>query len=95
MVVYGLSQRKVVYIISPRWETIYREIMEKVHRGVTIINGRGGYTGQEIQMLFTVISHQELARLKKLINDIDKQAFVVVGDTLETMGKGIGNQPHW
>jgi uncharacterized membrane-anchored protein YitT (DUF2179 family) len=95
VVVYGLSQRKAVYIISPRWETIYREIMAKVQRGVTIINGRGGYTGQEIQMLFTVISHQELPRLKKLINDIDTQAFVVVGDTLETMGKGIGNQPHW
>lgn len=94
-VVYGLSQRKAVYIISPHWETIYREIMEKVRRGVTIINGRGGYTGQDIQMLFTVISHQELPRLKKLINDIDSQAFVVVGDTLETMGKGIGNQPHW
>ena len=95
VVVYGLSQRKTVFIISPRWETIYREIMEKVQRGVTIINGRGGYTGQEIQMLFTVISHQELPRLKKMINDIDSQAFVVVGDTLETMGKGIGNQPHW
>jgi uncharacterized membrane-anchored protein YitT (DUF2179 family) len=95
VVVYGLSQRKVVYIISPHWETIYRDIMEKVHRGVTIINGRGGYTGQAVQMLFTVISHQELPRLKKLINEIDNQAFVVVGDTLETMGKGIGNQPHW
>jgi uncharacterized membrane-anchored protein YitT (DUF2179 family) len=69
--------------------------MEKVQRGVTIINGRGGYTGQEIQMLFTVISRQELPRLKKLINDIDSQAFVVVGETLEIMGKGIGNQPHW
>jgi uncharacterized membrane-anchored protein YitT (DUF2179 family) len=95
VVVYGLSQRKAVYIISPRWETIYREIMEKVHRGVTIFNGRGGYSGQEIQMLFTVISHQELPRLKNLISDIDNEAFVVVGDTLETMGKGIGNQPHW
>lgn len=95
VVVYGLSQRKVVYIISPHWETIYRDIMEKVHRGVTIINGRGGYTGQAVQMLFTVISHQELPRLKNLINEIDNQAFVVVGDTLETMGKGIGNQPHW
>jgi len=95
VVVYGLSQRKAVYIISPHWESIYRGIMEKVQRGVTIIGGRGGYTGQEIKMLFTVISHQELPRLKKLINDIDDQAFVVVSDTLETMGKGIGNQPHW
>lgn len=95
VVVFGLSQRKIVYIISPHWKTIYRAILNKVHRGVTILNGRGGYTGQEIQVIFTVISHQELPRLKKLINDIDNQAFVVVSDSLETMGKGIGNQPHW
>lgn len=69
--------------------------METIQRGVTIIDGRGGYTGQEIQMVFTVISHQELPRLKKLINDIDPRAFVVVNDTLEVMGRGIGNQPRW
>jgi uncharacterized membrane-anchored protein YitT (DUF2179 family) len=46
-------------------------------------------------MVFTVISHQELPRLKKLIDDIDPLAFVVVSDTLEVMGRGIGNQPHW
>ena len=95
VVMYGLSQRKAVYIISPHWETIYRGIMEKIQRGVTLIGGRGGYSGQDIQMLFTVISHQELPRLKKLVDDIDSQAFVVVSDTLEVMGPNIGNQPHW
>ena len=95
VVMYGLSQRKAVYVISPHWENIYKGIMEKIHRGVTIIGGRGGYTGQDVQMLFTVISHQELPRLKKLINNIDPQAFVVISDTLEVMGRKIGNQPHW
>jgi uncharacterized membrane-anchored protein YitT (DUF2179 family) len=95
VVLYGLSQRKAVQIISPRWEEIYRGIMETVQRGVTIIDARGGYTGHNIQMVFTVISHQELPRIKNLINDIDPQAFVVVSDTLEVMGRGIGNQPHW
>ena len=95
VVMYGLSQRKAVYVISPYWEKIYRSIMERTQRGVTIIGGRGGYTGQDIQMVFTVISHQELPRLKNLINDIDPQAFVVVSDTSEVMGRGIGNQPHW
>ena len=95
VVIYGLSQRKAVFIISPRWEKIHRTIIETVQRGVTIIDGRGGYTGQDVQMLFTVISHQELPRLKKLIDEIDSQAFVVVSDTLEVMGRNIGNQPHW
>ena len=95
VVMYGLSQRKAVYIISPHWETIHRGIMERIQRGVTLIGGRGGYSGQDIQMLFTVISHQELPRLKKLVDNIDSQAFVVVSDTLEVMGPNIGNQPHW
>jgi uncharacterized membrane-anchored protein YitT (DUF2179 family) len=95
VVIYGLSQRKAVHIISPQWEKIYKEIMDMVQRGVTILDGRGGYSGQNIQMVFTVVSHQELPRLKKLIDDIDPRAFVVVSDTLEVMGRGIGNQPHW
>ena len=95
VMVYGLSQRKAVYIISAHWESIYHEIIENVHRGVTIIGGRGGYTGQSIQLLFTVISQQELPRLKKLVQHLDNDAFVVVTDTLEVMGRGIGNQPHW
>lgn len=95
IMVYGLSQRKAVYIISTQWESIHREIIENIHRGVTIIRGRGGYTGQNVQMVFTVISQQELPRLKKIVQHLDNDAFVVVTDTLEVMGRGIGNQPHW
>jgi uncharacterized membrane-anchored protein YitT (DUF2179 family) len=62
---YGLSQRRALYIVSPHWQKIYRGTMEMIQQGVTIIGGRGGYTGQDIDMVFTVISHQELPRLKK------------------------------
>jgi uncharacterized membrane-anchored protein YitT (DUF2179 family) len=95
LVVTGLSQRKAVYIISPQWEEISYEIMKKTRRGVTIIKGQGGYTGQEEQILYSVISFRELPQLKQLIRGIDPNAFVVVTDTLEVMGQSIGNQPHW
>ena len=95
LVVTGLSQRKSVFIISPQWEEISHEIMEKIQRGVTIIGGRGGYTGREGQILYTVITFRELSRLKQLISVIDPDAFVVVTDTLEVMGQRIGTQPHW
>jgi uncharacterized membrane-anchored protein YitT (DUF2179 family) len=95
LVIYGMSQRKSVYIVSEKWESIYHEIMENIHRGVTILEGRGAYTGNKVQMLFTVISFQELSRLKKIIGSVDPDAFVVVSDTLEVMGKRIGNQPRW
>ena len=95
LVVMGLSQRKAVFIISPQWEKISREIVERIDRGVTILQGKGGYTGNEMQILYTVIAFQELPRLKRLVRDIDPHVFVVVSDTLEVMGARFGNQPHW
>ena len=95
LVVTGLSQRKAVLIISLRWEEINQEIIEKIGRGVTITQGRGGYTGEEVQVLYTVINFRELSRLKQAIRRIDPDALVVVTDTLEVMGRRIGNQPHW
>jgi uncharacterized membrane-anchored protein YitT (DUF2179 family) len=56
LVVTGFSQRKAVYIISPHWERITHEIHEKIQRGVTILRGQGGYTGEEHQIVFTVIT---------------------------------------
>ena len=95
LVVTGLSQRKAVHIISPQWEEISREIMEKIGRGVTVTRGQGGYTGREMQILYTVVNFRELSRLKQMIRHVDPDALVVVTDTLEVMGHRIGNQPHW
>ena len=95
LVVTGLSQRKAVFIISPHWEKISKDIIEKIERGVTITTGKGGYTGSELHTLYTVVTFRELSRLKELIRNADPEAFVVVNDTLEVMGRRIGNQPHW
>ncbi len=95
LVVTGLSQRKAVMIISGKWQEISREIMDHLQRGVTVVRGEGGYTGQELRILYSVITFQELSRFKEVIRNIDPEAFVVVTETLEVMGKRIGNQPHW
>ncbi len=95
LVVTGLSQRKTVLIISSKWEEISEEIMDKIHRGVTILKGQGAYTGNEQNVLYTIITFMELSHLKKIVRDIDSEAVVVVNDTLEVMGHRIGNQPHW
>jgi uncharacterized membrane-anchored protein YitT (DUF2179 family) len=95
LVVSGLNQRKAVIIISPQWERISHEIMEKIQRGVTCLQAWGGYTGKEQRVLYTVITFRELSRLKPLVRKIDPDALVVVNETLEVMGHRIGNQPHW
>ena len=95
LVVSGLSQRKAVFIISPQWKEISHRIIKDIYRGVTILDGHGGYSGQNENALYTVINFRELSRLKQLIRQIDPKAFVVVNDTLEVMGYRIGNQPQW
>ena len=95
LMVTGLSQRKAVHIISPQWETIIQEINQKIQRGVTIMRGQGGYSNQEYQILYTVITFRELPRLKRILSAVDPNAFVVVTDTLEVIGQRVGNQPHW
>jgi uncharacterized membrane-anchored protein YitT (DUF2179 family) len=95
VIVTGLSQRKAVMIISPQWQKIAQEIRERLQRGVTLVRGEGGYSGQELHILYSVITFTELSRFKELIRRVDPEAFVVVTETLEVMGKRIGNQPHW
>lgn len=95
VVVTGLSQRKAVTIISRRWQEINRLILEQIQRGVTILDGHGGYTGEEEKVVYTVVTFRELARLKRQVRHLDPAAFMVVNDTLEVMGQRIGNQPHW
>jgi uncharacterized membrane-anchored protein YitT (DUF2179 family) len=95
LVVTGLSQRKAVFIISHNWRNISNEILKGIKRGVTVLRGEGGYTGQEERILYTVVTFRELGELKRVINRLDPDAFVVVNDTLEVMNYRIGNQPHW
>jgi len=95
LVVTGLSQRRTVLIISHEWERVAKEIQERIHRGVTLINGRGGFTGRDMQILYTTVTFREVPRLKEIARSIDPNVFLVVSDTLEVVGTRIGNQPHW
>lgn len=95
LVVTGLSQRKAVFIISSQWEKISQEILKDIRRGVTIIKGQGGYARNEEHILYAVVPLTEIGQLKRLVQEIDPGAFVVINDTLEVVNYRIGNQPHW
>ena len=95
IIVTGLSQRKAVFIISPKWEDISREILRDIRRGVTILEGKGGFRRTPESIIYTVTTFPELGDLKSVIRRIDPDAFVVISDTLEVMNYRIGNQPHW
>jgi uncharacterized membrane-anchored protein YitT (DUF2179 family) len=95
IVVTGLSQRKAVFIISSHWEDIAAEILKDIRRGVTIVEGKGGFSGRKENILYAVVPLVEIGQMKSLIKRIDPNAFVVISNTLEVINNRIGNEPHW
>jgi len=86
----GRSDTKAFFIISDNPEPVAKAIMTDMERGVTYLQGRGGYTRAERDVLFCVVTSAELSTLKQIIHDADPAAFVIVADTTEVLGEGFG-----
>lgn len=91
-VLTGFNQRKSILIISDFAHEIAEQILSRLNRGVTFLQGTGGYTGDRKEVILTIITLTELARMKEMIFDIDPHAFVVINDTLEVLGKRHGTR---
>jgi uncharacterized membrane-anchored protein YitT (DUF2179 family) len=85
-VITGFNQRKSTIIISDKSKQITSEIFKKVNRGVTMLKGKGAYSGKRKDVIFTITTLTELPKLKNVIFDVDPEAFVVINDTLEVLG---------
>lgn len=84
----GFDMSKGVLIISPKTLEIREAILGELERGVTIIKGQGGYTGEERDLLLCVIPRALVTRLKHLILKVDPHAFVIFSDVKEVLGEG-------
>lgn len=93
-VVEGLSQSKAATIISEAPLVVAEEITKKMKRGVTILKGRGGYTGTEKQVVYVVFAPNELPKLKHIVSQVDPYAFVVVHDVRDVQGEGFSFEKH-
>lgn len=88
LVLNGVGYAKAVHIISDQPEKIGKSIMENLNRGVTVLKGKGFYTGKDKEVLLCIIGRSQVVKLKNLVNDIDRSAFVMVTDATEVLGEG-------
>lgn len=84
----GLNLARLVYIISDSNREICDRIYAELKRGVTGLNSVSMYSGRSGRILMCVIRKGQLPKLKKIIQDIDKDAFVIICDAKEVMGSG-------
>ncbi|MCI7095682.1 MAG: YitT family protein [Clostridiales bacterium] len=87
-VVYRFDYSKVALIISGQYEQIARQIGVKLDRGATFLNGEGSYTGKQTKVVLTVVKKQQVAELKRLVVEIDPDAFIVVQEAHQVLGEG-------
>lgn len=87
-IVEGLDEKVAVMIISNSPEQVLANITSRMSRGLTVLDGRGGYSGQNREVLYIVINKQEIVQLKSIINEVDENAYVTVHNVHEMIGHG-------
>ncbi|WP_198030000.1 YitT family protein [Oceanobacillus manasiensis] len=84
----GAYSAKGTTIISSQSEAIAEKILKEMDRGVTVLDGRGSFSGEKRDVLYCVVARNEIVRLKSIINSIDPHAFVAVSTVHDVLGEG-------
>ena len=87
-IVAGFDYSKSFMIITNEEEALRSAIVNDIKRGITILEGKGGYTDTTKSVLLVVVSKKQEVHLKKLIKRVDKNAFIIVSDVHEVFGEG-------
>ena len=88
IVLYGAVNSKVCYVITDESKKMKDAIVGRLHRGVTYIHGEGAWSGQQKNIILCVIKRSQIVELKKMVREIDDNAFMIVSDSREVFGKG-------
>ena len=88
-VVYGPNAAKMAYIISDHSEEITQKLLE-LDRGVTLLDGCGAWSGRRKDVILCAFGRSHIVPIKKLVQEIDPDAFVIVCDAHEILGEGFG-----
>jgi uncharacterized membrane-anchored protein YitT (DUF2179 family) len=87
-IIEGGKFAKMVYIISDSYREIGRDLLYRLERGVTVLDGVGMYTGENRPILLCVVSKKQIIALSRIAYQHDKNAFVIISDVREVLGEG-------
>ncbi|MBR1805365.1 MAG: YitT family protein [Selenomonadaceae bacterium] len=87
-IIDGFNRRKAILIVSNKATDIADGIIADIGRGVTFLNGEGAYTGDPKKIVMVVVSMTQIAKIKIIVNTVDKNAFMLILSASEVMGRG-------
>lgn len=86
LVVDGLDESKAIIIISEQHKDISEAIIDRLGRGVTLLDGKGGYKGESTNVIYVVVSRLEIVKVKSIVYGFDENALITIG-SVEASGK--------
>ena len=84
----GSTEGRVAYAISDRYEEIGNRVMDELERGITYINGEGGYQNAPKKIVMCAMPSRQFANFKKIVFEIDPKAFVMSIPSKHIIGEG-------
>lgn len=87
-VLSGSNASAQIFIFSPKWEEIADFINNESMRGVTVLDGKGWYTQQDVKVLLTIVRKKETSMLFRAIKEIDPNAFISMASVMGVYGQG-------
>jgi len=84
----GIEHTRTAYIMSDNYKIIKEKIIQELSRGVTVLEGRGGFTGEVRPVLMVTIRRREIGQLRRIITDVDPKAFTITVNNAEVFGEG-------
>lgn len=88
VMIEGANERIAVLIISSVPEKILAELTDKMARGLTILDGKGGYSKMNKEVIYIVINKTEIVQLKNIVSELDENAYVTIHNVQEVLRKG-------
>ncbi len=87
-ILYGTGSGKMLYIFTKKGEDIATMITKTCRRGATIIEGKGGYTGETNELVICAARSHEIPKIRKKVKELDPESFIVLSEANEILGKG-------
>ena len=88
LVISGNKQTVQFFIISKKPEELRKSVIFEAERGLTVLHGKGGYSGEDRQVLMVIARKSETQEIFKVIKQIDPDAFITVGTVMGVYGQG-------
>jgi uncharacterized membrane-anchored protein YitT (DUF2179 family) len=93
-ILHGIEEYNGITIISSKSDEVKSAIFEQTQRGVTVYKGKGGFSDEEKEILFCVVTRLEIPKIKSIVEEIDPGAFLVTSSLNEASGGMVKARPQ-